>query len=82
MSRISTPPKKSFWLIFAQLGGFLRAAGNAGAIAVISGQGGAKESGMNLTHTGIMGFDADFSVPAVSMTAEDKNQLERYLDLA
>lgn len=73
-------PKKNFWLIFAQLGEFLKAAGNAGAVAVISGQGSAKENGMNLTHTGILGFDADFAVPTVSMTAEDEGQLERYLD--
>ena len=33
---------------------------------------------MNLTHTGILGFDADFAVPVVSMTAEDQGQLERY----
>lgn len=35
---------------------------------------------MNLTHTGILGFNADFSIPVVSMTAEDQSQLERYLD--
>ena len=35
---------------------------------------------MNLTHTGILGFDADFAVPVVSMTAEDQGQLERFLD--
>jgi Zn-dependent M28 family amino/carboxypeptidase len=32
---------------------------------------------MNLTHTGILGFNADFAVPVVSMTAEDQGQLER-----
>ena len=47
---------------------------------MIGGQGGHKASGMNLTHTGILGFDADFSVPVVSMTAEDQGQLERFLD--
>ena len=31
---------------------------------------------MNLTHTGILGFDADFAMPVVSMTAEDQGQLE------
>jgi Zn-dependent M28 family amino/carboxypeptidase len=35
---------------------------------------------MNLTHTGILGFDADFALPVVSMTAEDQGQLERYID--
>jgi len=73
-------PKKSFDLIFVQFGDFLRAAGKAGALVVIGGQGGAKASGLNLTHTGILGFDADFAIPVVSMTAEDQGQLERYVD--
>ena len=72
-------PNKSFIQLFAQFGDFLRAAGKAGAIAVIGGQGGGKAQGMNLTHTGILGFDADFAVPVVSMTAEDQSQLERYI---
>jgi carboxypeptidase Q len=65
---------------FARFGDFLRAAGKAGALVVIGGQGGAKASGTNLTHTGILGFDADFAIPVVSMTAEDQSQLERYVD--
>ena len=72
-------PNKSFVQLFAQFGDFLRAAGKAGAIAVIGGQGGGKAQGMNLTHTGILGFDADFAVPVVSMSAEDQSQLERYI---
>jgi carboxypeptidase Q len=72
-------PNKSFIQLFAQFGDFLRAAGKAGAIAVIGGQGGGKAEGMNLTHTGILGFDADFAVPVVSMTAEDQGQIERYM---
>jgi hypothetical protein len=72
-------PNKSFIQLFVQLGDFLRAAGKAGAIAVIGGQGGGKSEGLNLTHTGILGFDADFAVPVVSMTAEDQGQLERYI---
>src|SRR5580692_12037563 len=72
-------PNKSFIQLFAQFGDFLRAAGKSGAIAVIGGQGGGTAAGMNLTHTGILGFDADFAVPVVSMTAEDQGQLERYL---
>lgn len=72
-------PKKSGDVLFAIFGDFLKAAGKAGAIAVIGGQGGAKASGMNLTHTGILGFDADFAIPVVSMTAEDQGQLERYV---
>jgi Zn-dependent M28 family amino/carboxypeptidase len=35
---------------------------------------------MHLTHTGILGFEADFAIPVVSMTAEDQGQLERYMD--
>jgi len=72
-------PNKSFVQIFAQFGDFLRTAHKAGAIAVIGGQGGGKSAGMNLTHTGILGFDADFAIPVVSMTAEDQGQLERYI---
>src|SRR2546423_433767 len=73
-------PKRGFDMIFVQFGDFLRAAGKADVIAVIGGQGGSKASGMNLTHTGILGFDADFATPVVSMTAEDQGQLERFLD--
>jgi carboxypeptidase Q len=73
-------PKKSGDMIFVQFGDFLRAAGKAGALVVIGGQGGSKASGMNLTHTGILGFNADFAIPVVSMTAEDQGQLERYVD--
>jgi len=72
-------PNKSFVQLFAQFGDFLKAAGKAGAIAVIGGQGGGKAQGMNLTHTGILGLDADFAVPVVSMIAEDQSQLERYI---
>lgn len=73
-------PNKAFMLIFAQFGDFLKAAGSAGAIAVIGGQGGGKSQGMNLTHTGILGFDTDYAVPVVSMTAEDQSQIERYIE--
>ena len=73
-------PKKSGDVLFAIFGDFLKAASKAGAVAVIGGQGGAKASGMNLTHTGILGFDADFAIPVLSMTAEDQGQLERYVE--
>jgi carboxypeptidase Q len=73
-------PKKSGDVLFAIFGDFLKAAGKAGAVAVIGGQGGAKASGMNLTHTGILGFNADFAIPVLSMTAEDQGQLERYIE--
>lgn len=74
------PQTKSGDLQFAMFGDFLRAAGRAGVLAVIGGQGGGRSAGMNMTHTGILGFDADFTVPVVSMTAEDQGQLERYID--
>jgi carboxypeptidase Q len=73
-------PRKAGIELFIRMGDFIRAAGPAGAIAIIGGQGGGKAAGLNLTHTGILGFDADFAVPVVSMTAEDQGQLERYLD--
>jgi carboxypeptidase Q len=73
-------PKQTGDVLFAMFGDFLKAAGKAGAIGVIGGQGGAKASGMNLTHTGILGFDADFALPVLSMTAEDQGQLERYVE--
>jgi Zn-dependent M28 family amino/carboxypeptidase len=63
--------------LFAQFCDFVRAAANAGAIAIIGGQAGFGSEGMNLTHTGILGFSADFSLPVVSMTAEDQGQVER-----
>lgn len=72
-------PKKNFMMLFASFGDFLKAAHDAGAVAVIGGQGGSKSSGMNLTHTGILGFDVDFAIPVVSMTAEDQGQLERFI---
>jgi carboxypeptidase Q len=73
-------PSKGGLYLFIHFGDFLRAAGPAGVLAVIGGQGGVKSAGMNLTHTGILGFEADFAVPVVSMTAEDQGQLERFLD--
>jgi hypothetical protein len=73
-------PNKEFIQLFAQFGDFLKAAGPAGAIAVIGGQGGVKSTGMNLTYTGILGFNADFEVPVVSITAEDQGQLERFIE--
>jgi hypothetical protein len=70
-------PKKSGDMIFVQFGDFIRAAEKAGAIAIIGGQGGFPSDGMNLTHTGILGFSADFNLPVISMTAEDQGQIER-----
>src|SRR5579864_3466715 len=73
-------PKKDFDRIFAEFGNFLNAARKAGALVVIGGQGGSNASGLNLTHTGILGFNADFEIPVVSVTAEDQGQLERYVN--
>jgi hypothetical protein len=73
-------PKKSGDMIFVQFGDFLRAAAKAGVLVVIGGQGGSKASGLNLTHTGILGFNADFAIAVVSMTAEDQGQLERLVE--
>jgi hypothetical protein len=65
---------------FAKFGGFLKAAHEAGAIAIIGGQGGGAAQGMHLTHTGALGFNTYYDIPVVSMAAEDQQQLERYLD--
>jgi carboxypeptidase Q len=72
-------PKKDTMMIFAQFGNFVKLAAKNGAIAIFGGQGGFKSDGMNLTHTGILGFQADFAVPVLSLTDEDQGQLERYL---
>jgi carboxypeptidase Q len=73
-------PNKDVMMLFALFGDFLKAASTAGVVAVIGGQGGGKSAGLNLTHTGILGFDADFAIPVVSMTAEDQGQIERFLE--
>lgn len=65
--------------MFGQFGGFLKAAYAAHAVAVIGGQGGSKSEGMNLTHTGALGFDTYYDIPVVSMAAEDQMQIERFL---
>src|SRR5271154_4200958 len=65
--------------MFAKFGEFLKAAHQAGAIAVIGGQGGRKAEGMHLTHTGALGFNTYYDIPVVSMAAEDQEQLERYI---
>jgi carboxypeptidase Q len=65
---------------FAKFGSFLKAAHEAGAIAIIGGQGGSVAQGMHLTHTGALGFNTYYDIPVVSMAGEDQKQLERYLD--
>jgi carboxypeptidase Q len=63
-----------------KFGTFLKTAYAAHAVAVIGGQGGSRSAGMHLTHTGALGFDQYYDLPVVSMTAEDQDQLERFLD--
>jgi len=65
---------------FAKFGSFLKAAHDAGAIAIIGGQGGSVAQGMHLTHTGALGFNTYYDIPVVSMAAEDQKQLERYME--
>src|SRR6185437_2310278 len=65
---------------FAKFGDVLKKAHEAGAVAVIGGQGGAKSQGMHLTHTGALGFDTFYDIPVVSISAEDQDLLERFLD--
>jgi carboxypeptidase Q len=74
------PPPPDAMALFARFGSFLEAAHQAGALAVIGGQGGSPAAGLNLTHTGILGFAEDFAIPVVSMTREDQGLLERMLD--
>jgi carboxypeptidase Q len=65
---------------FMKFGEFLKTAHQAGAVAVIGGQGGQKAAGMHLTHTGALGFDTSYEIPVVSMAAEDQDQIERYIE--
>jgi Iap family predicted aminopeptidase len=73
-------PSRDRFADFARFGPFLKAAYEAHAEAVIGGQGGLKSAGMNLTHTGTLGFDTYYDIPVVSVTAEDQEQLERFFD--
>ena len=66
--------------MFAEFGQFLVKAHLVGAAAVIGGQAGAKAQGMHLTHTGILGFAKYYDIPVVSISAEDQDILERFLD--
>ncbi|HVA64907.1 MAG TPA: M20/M25/M40 family metallo-hydrolase [Terriglobales bacterium] len=66
---------------FVQMAAFLKAAHQAGAVAVFAGQGAGASAGMNLTHTGVVGFNTVFEIPVVNLTAEDQLLLERLLDL-
>jgi carboxypeptidase Q len=77
--RKGKPPADGLSL-FGKFGPFLKAAYDAHAVAVIGGQGGSKSQGMHITHTGAVGFDTSYDIPVVSMTAEDQEQIERFLD--
>jgi carboxypeptidase Q len=66
--------------LFVEFGDFLKAAYAARAAAVIGGQGGQLAAGMNMTHTGILGFARYYDIPVVSMTREDQEQIDRFLD--
>ncbi|HEV2419692.1 MAG TPA: M20/M25/M40 family metallo-hydrolase [Terriglobia bacterium] len=66
--------------LFVKFGGFLEAAYKARAVAVIGGQGGQLAAGMNITHTGILGFAKYYDIPVLSMTREDQEQINRFLD--
>jgi carboxypeptidase Q len=61
-------------------GCFLKAAYAAHAVAVIGGQGGSESVGLNLTHTGTLGYGVYYDIPVVSTTAEDQELLQRFLD--
>jgi len=74
------PRPKDRLSTFTHFGDFLKKAYAAHAVAVIGGQGGAKATGMHITHTGILGFAASYQIPVVSMAAEDQAQIERFLD--
>ena len=73
-------PSASPLAVFAKFGLFLNKAHDAGAVAVIGGQGGDKSQGMHLTHTGALGFDTSYEIPVVSISAEDQDILERFID--
>ena len=64
----------------AAFSNFLKTAYAVHAVAVIGGQGGSEPAGMHLTHTGIMGFDAYYDIPIISMAIEDLRQLQRFVD--
>jgi hypothetical protein len=66
--------------VFVKYCQFAKEAQKAGAVAVIGGQsGGMKEQGMHLTHTGGLSCAGEFSMPVLSIAAEDQGQIERLL---
>jgi carboxypeptidase Q len=80
MGRIGPAPAgPAMMSSIAKFGDLLKKAYAVHAVAIIGGQGGRPAVGMHLTHTGAMGFDTYYDIPVVSMTAEDQQQLERFL---
>jgi len=73
-------PKKSGDVLFAIFGDFLKAAGKAGAVAVIGGQGGAKAYWNELDAHGDSRLRRRFAIPGVIDDGEDQGQLERYVE--
>src|SRR5262249_36925588 len=73
-------PSQNEMNLFVQFGDFLKAAGSAGVIAGIGGEGGGKSMGMDLMHMGVFGVNAEFLIFVVSMSVEDQGQLERFLE--
>ncbi len=66
--------------LFVKYCEFAQEAQKAGAVAVMGGQGGGmKEQGMHLTHTGRLSCAGEFSMPVLSIAAEDQGQIERLL---
>ncbi len=59
---------------------FFQAAYAAHAAAVLGSPFGGISAGMNLTHSGAVGFRPYYDIAIVSLTAEDQLQLERFLD--
>lgn len=73
-------PAQDGMATFAKFGLFLQKAHDLGVVAVIGGQAGDKAQGMHLTHTGALGFDTYYDIPVVSISAEDQDLLERFID--
>ncbi len=58
---------------------FLRVAYESHAVALLGSPFGGVSTGMNLTHSGAVGFQPSYDIAIASLTAEDQLQLERFL---
>jgi len=73
-------PRPSFE-IYALMGPFFQSAHDAGAVAVIDGDGTTETQGMNLTHIDPADFAGGYyEIPVVRMAADHRAILERLLD--